>query len=169
MEWSLQVSLWNSHIMKLRKGEKLISFACRHPNASMKHTAGRTRQEAFCPHCQFEYNQEGCIFTPAHSGAAFGKNASAKPTRREYVPRRNHNTDRRTGGKWRTEDILERIIEYHQRHRAWPLNTTAFRDSQSLPHSSTINRHFPGGITQAVAEAQELLEKELNGNGKVTM
>ncbi|KKK66385.1 hypothetical protein LCGC14_2964630, partial [marine sediment metagenome] len=50
--------------MKLRKGEKLISFACRHPDGSMKHTNGKTRQVTFCPSCQFRYREAGCLFTP---------------------------------------------------------------------------------------------------------
>ena len=141
-----------------RQGE-LITFACRWPNGSMKHTNGRTRQIAFCPNCQFEHRGPGCIFTPMHEAVALGKNANTK-TRREYAPRRKHKTNNPTGGKWRPVDILERIVEYYERHGEWPLNTTAFRDSQSLPHSSTVKRHFPGGIEEAVRQAQELMEKE---------
>ena len=142
------------------KGElELIDFACRHPNGSMKHANGSTRQVAFCPNCQFDYRSEGCIFTPTRSGGqAFGRNASAKP-RREYAPRRKK-INNPTGGKWEPKAILERIVEHYEKHGEWPLSTTAYRDSQALPHSSTVRRHFPGGIAEAVAEAKILLEKE---------
>ncbi len=145
-----------------------IDFNCRWPNGSLKPTHTGPRSELYCPSCQFERRSPNCLFTPTHKSVASGRNEATKTPRGAYSRRRS-NTDRRTGGKWRTEDILERIIEYHQRHRAWPLNTTAFRASQSLPHSSTIDRHFPGGIAQAVAQAQALLQKQLNGNGKVTI
>ena len=140
------------------KGE-LITFACRHPDGSMKNPNGRTRQIAFCPDCQFDYKGPGCIFTPTHSGGqAFGKNASAK-TRRDYAPRRK--TNNTTGGKWKPQDILEVIVEYYERRGEWPITTTAFRDSSRLPHSQTVKHHFPGGIEEAVKQAKDLLEKEI--------
>ena len=144
--------------MNLRQGDKLIDFACRHPDGSMKHANGRTRQIAFCPDCQFEYKGPGCIFTPTCSnGQAFGKNASAKP-RREYAPRKVSNY---TGGRWTPEAILEVIVEYYERRGKWPLTTTAYRDSSRLPHSQTVKHHFPGGIEEAVKQAKDLLEKEI--------
>ena len=135
---------------------KLIDFACRKPCGSMRTTNGRTRQIAFCPSCQFRHKEAGCIFTPTHKAMSFGKNASTK-TRREYAPRRKTNNP--TGGTWEPEAILERIVEHYERHSEWPLNTTAFRDSQSLPHFSTVRRHFDS-IEEAVRQAQELREKE---------
>ena len=137
----------------------MIDFACRWPNGSMKHTNGRTRQIAFCPSCQFQHKEPGCIFVPTHKAQAFGRNASAKPTSRAGTGAGK--TNNLTGGRWKPEDILERIVEYYERSGDWPANTTAFRDSQSLPHSSTVKRHFPGGIAEAVAEAKELREKEI--------
>jgi len=122
---------------------KLIDRACRWPNGSMKNANGRTRKIAFCPDCQFEYRGPGCIFTPT------------KPRR----PR--HKTHNPTSGKWQPGDILERIIEHYEQHTEWPLTTTTYRNSQALPHSSTVKRHFPGGIAEAVAKAMILREKEI--------
>jgi len=64
-----------------------------------------------------------------------------------------------TGGTWKPEDILERIVEFFERTGAWPANTTAFRDSPALPHSQTVTRHL-GSIEEAVRQAQELKERE---------
>ena len=133
---------------------KLITFACRYPNGSMKYANGRTQQIAFCPNCQFDYRSEGCIFTPTRSGGqAFGRNASAKAPAK--APGNNL-----TGGKWKPQDILEVIVEHYERSGEWPTTTTAFRDNQRLPHSVTVKRHFPGGIAEAVAEAKILRERE---------
>lgn len=143
---------------RLRQGDQLIVFACRCPSGSMKHTNGRTREEAFCPGCQFTYRGPGCIFTPRDSsGQRFGKNASAKPPRRDYAPRRVINNP--TGGRWIPQDILEVIIEYHERTGKWPKNTTTFRDCKRLPHNQTVSRYF-GSVAEAVKQAQELMEKE---------
>ena len=140
-------------------GGKLIDFACRKPNGSLENPYPHSRQARFCPDCQFGYKETGCIFTPTRSNSqAFGRNASAKP-RREYAPRRKK-INNPTGGKWEPKAILERIVEHYEKHGEWPLSTTAYRDNQSLPHSSTVKRHF-GGIAQAVAEAKILREKEI--------
>ena len=145
--------------------DQLITFACRYPNGSLIPLDGSTRQIAFCPNCQFEYKRHGCIFTPTHKVLSFGKNASTR-TRREYAPRRKK-TNNTTGGKWKPKDILERIVEHYERHSEWPLTTTAYRDSQALPHSSTVKRHFPGGIAEAVRQAQELLEEEKDAKAQM--
>jgi len=72
--------------MKLRKGEKVIDYYCRHPDGSLKITT-IPRHIAFCHRCQFDHMARGCVFAPSPSnGAAFGEYASAKPapTRREF-------------------------------------------------------------------------------------
>ncbi len=148
--------------MKLRKGKKLITFACRDTLSGDMKRPTATRQENFCPDCQFSYYGEDCIFTPAtHSQQRFGQNASAKPFRREHAPRRK-TTVAATGGRWKPARILEVIVEHFKKHTEWPLTTTAFRDSPRLPHSRTVKRHF-GGIGQAVSQAQELMEKDDEG------
>ena len=105
--------------------------------------------------------QKGCIFTPTHVPAAFGK---PMPAQKQGA----RNLTGGTGGKWKPADILERIGEYHARHGEWPDNTTAFRDSPHLPHSGTVKRHFPGGIEEAVKLAKELYEKEEGENTRQT-
>lgn len=143
----------------LLHGEKLINFNCRRPDGSMKHADGKTRQVAFCPNCQFEYRGPGCLFTStASDGQTWGRKIPTTKLRREYAPRRVTNSS--TGGRWKPEHILEVIVEYYERNGEWPVSTTAFRNSPRLPHSATVKRYFPGGVTEAVEKAKELMEKE---------
>jgi len=132
----------------------MTDYACREVNGTMKCTHHGSRKALYCPDCQFKYRETGCLFVNNHVSVAFGKQATT--TRRRGA----HRTNNLTGGKWEPTDILDRIIEYFLRSGKWPTTTTAFRDSQALPHSTTVVRHF-GSIEEAVRLAQELHEKEI--------
>ncbi len=145
---------------KLRQGKATIDFNCRHPGGKLKHPHGKSRKEAFCPGCQFEYYGPGCLFTPSDSGGtAFGRNSTAKPFRREHAKRGPKPVASTTGGRWKPEHILEVIIEHFKNHHEWPTTTTAFRRSPRLPHSSTVRRHLVS-IENAVRLAQEKMERD---------
>jgi len=126
----------------------MIDYACRLPSGAMKLNHS-SRQVLYCPDCQFEYQRRGCIFAPTQM-------AISTPPGQPQGARATNNL---TGGTWKPEDILERIVEFFERTGAWPTNTTTFRDSPALPHSQTVTRHL-GSIEEAVRQAQELKERE---------
>lgn len=124
----------------------MINYACRRSDGSLRPTSNGGCKMLYCPRCQFEYKKEGCLFTPNHM-ATFGEQV------RQSKPRGAASTNNLTGGRWTLEGILEVIVEYYQKRGEWPCSTMAFRDSERLPHSSTVVRHF-GSIEQAVEQAQ---------------
>jgi len=121
-----------------------MNYACRSSDGSMKPTYHGSRQQLYCPNCQFKYKENGCLFALNHAPVAFGATSRGK--------RGAHRTSNLTGGRWTAENILDRIVEYYERTGVWPTNTVAYRDSSSLPHSSTVVRHF-GSIDEAIRQA----------------
>ena len=130
----------------------MIDYACRQTNGKIKPTHYGSREQLYCKSCQFGYKERGCLFAPTYVPAAFGKSVPAKVHGGRKV-------NSSTGGQWQTADILDRIIEHFLRSGEWPDNSTPYRVSQALPHSTTVVNHF-GSIAEAVRQAQALYEKE---------
>jgi len=132
-----------------------MTYACRRDNGTLKPTHHGSRQELYCPSCQFQYREPGCLFATVHDAHAFG--APVPATRRQQGAGSTNNL---TGGQWRTEDILESMIDYRDVNGEWPKNTTDFRKSNRLPHSATIYRRF-GTIEAAVAQASATRQRQI--------
>jgi len=72
--------------------------------------------------------------------------------------------DRRMGEKYSDQQIIELLIDFYRENGRMPRNSTEYRDDYSLPHSTTVKRHF-GSLEEAHRQALEVIEGRAGGIG----
>jgi len=70
--------------------------------------------------------------------------------------------DWRMGEKYSDQQIIELLIDFYRENGRLPRNSTEYRDDYSLPHSTTVKRHF-GSLKEAHRQALEVIEGRAGG------
>jgi len=124
---------------------ELTGFACRHDDGTLKPNHFGARRALYCPDCQFQHMEPGCLFRAQGDPTAFGKQPPKPQTER---PHPNHYTE---------EQCIRVVVDLWQELGRSP-KTADFNGS--TPRMNTIFLQLTGrkSLTATLAVVAEYMD-----------